>query len=128
MTIYVHYVPGRLRIKTPALKRAPAAAAAGQARLAALPGVTAVEVNPLTGSALIHFIDAGEPGRLWTVMRELGWVTGEWRMPERDDGMVDGAVERLVGAAMDHGARLVFATLIELALGRPAAQLIGALI
>lgn len=124
MSVYVHYVPGRLRIKTPALRRAPAAAAVGQARLAALPGVRAVAVNPLTGSALVHFAEAGGPEHLWDALRGLGWVAGEWAPPERSDG----AVERLAAMAADRGARLLFGMLLELVLGRPAAQLIGALV
>ena len=60
---YVHHIPGRIRIRTQALKGNPAEAAAQADWLRSLAGVEDVAVNPLTGSVLaLCFDDA--PGEL----------------------------------------------------------------
>ncbi len=55
MTSYVHHLPGRLRLKLPALKRNAAYAQALQTSLSTVPGVLAVRANTLTGSLLISY-------------------------------------------------------------------------
>lgn len=51
----VHHVPGRLRIKNPAIKGNARAAQAWCRRIKAIVGVNSVEVSPLTGSAVIGY-------------------------------------------------------------------------
>lgn len=51
----VHHIAGRLRIKRPMLKKAPAAASELQDAIARCHGVRRVEINIVTGSVLIHY-------------------------------------------------------------------------
>jgi copper chaperone CopZ len=55
MDYYYHYVLGRLRIETPFIHNNPQNAATFEKTLKGLEGITSVETNPVTGSALIHF-------------------------------------------------------------------------
>ncbi|HEX8949910.1 MAG TPA: hypothetical protein VF790_13155 [Dissulfurispiraceae bacterium] len=55
MSCYMHHIPGRLRIKSPAIKRNSAAAGELKAMLGAVHGVETVGINPLTGSVLVHY-------------------------------------------------------------------------
>jgi hypothetical protein len=55
MSLYLHEVPGRLRIKTPDLKRNPKKARILQRRLNSLAGVESASVNSVTGSLLVHY-------------------------------------------------------------------------
>jgi hypothetical protein len=55
MTHYVHHVPGRIRVRTPALKRKPARAEQVKTTLEAAPGVLDCAINVLTGSVTIRY-------------------------------------------------------------------------
>ena len=50
-----HHLPGRLRLKVPAAKGDPAWFQHLQRTLLGLPGLTQVEINPITGSVLLHY-------------------------------------------------------------------------
>jgi hypothetical protein len=52
---YLHHVPGRLRVRSQAIKRNEAKAAAAERALAVIAGVIAVEANPLTGSIKLTY-------------------------------------------------------------------------
>lgn len=52
---YSHHIPGRIRVRIPALKANAKAAQKLQIEMRQLPGVTSVEVNLLTGSVLVHY-------------------------------------------------------------------------
>jgi cation transport ATPase len=52
---YVHHTPGRIRVRAEALKRNSACATSMAAWLGSVSGVERVQVNPLTGSVLIHY-------------------------------------------------------------------------
>jgi hypothetical protein len=58
-----HRTPSRLRIRVPARRRDAAWWQRVGAELRAAPGVSAVEVNPLTASILIHHDGSFEPAR-----------------------------------------------------------------
>ena len=75
MLEYVHFVPGRLRLKTTTLKSQRRAAEA-EANVAAIPMVTGAVANPLTGSLTINF-DRQQLaiGDLWEKLRILGYVS-----------------------------------------------------
>lgn len=49
---YIHHIPGRLRVRTQAIKNDRAAATQLQNSLAAIPGVTSASANALTGSTI----------------------------------------------------------------------------
>ena len=53
----VSFVPGRIRLRFNELKEN-AAAETAKARIMDTPGITAVEVNPLTGSLLVEYDQA----------------------------------------------------------------------
>lgn len=55
MTHYVHHVPGRIRVRTPALKRNTVRAERVKAGLEATAGVLECDVNVLTGSVTIRY-------------------------------------------------------------------------
>jgi copper chaperone CopZ len=52
---YYNYVPGRLRIQTPFIHGNAQNAVIFNKAIQSLEGITSVEINPLTGSALIQF-------------------------------------------------------------------------
>jgi len=51
----VHALPGRVRIKVAAIKKAPEVAARIESALRQEPGVADAVANPVTGSVLVHF-------------------------------------------------------------------------
>ncbi len=55
MSYYLHNVPGRLRVKSPLLRRNDAAGDEVKKTLSLIPGVAAVDFNPVTGSLLINY-------------------------------------------------------------------------
>jgi hypothetical protein len=55
MNCYLHHVPGRIRVKTPALKGLPLLANQLEGKLQSLPGVLSAGVNALTGSVLVNY-------------------------------------------------------------------------
>jgi cation transport ATPase len=50
-----HHIPGRMRVKVPGAKGQPRVLQQIQQSLAPMPGIQRVEVNPATGSVLIHY-------------------------------------------------------------------------
>ncbi len=54
MSDYIHQIPGRLRIKSQAIKRNQTTAEAAEALLKAVSGIRSVAVNTVTGSIVIH--------------------------------------------------------------------------
>ena len=55
MSYYLHNVPGRLRIKSPLLRRNNEAGDEVKKALSSIQGVAAVDFNPMTGSLLINY-------------------------------------------------------------------------
>ena len=55
MSYYLHNVPGRLRVKSPLLRRNSPAADEVRKALSLIPGVATVDFNPTTGSLLINY-------------------------------------------------------------------------
>jgi hypothetical protein len=52
---YIHHVPGRLRIRTPRLKRDAVHAEAAEAFVLMIEGVTAARANSVTGSIILTY-------------------------------------------------------------------------
>ncbi len=74
MSHYVHHIPGRLRVRSAAVKKNEAKAGAVKALLADAPGVRSSEVNTLTGSIVVHYDPALTSGPAITAMlRERGY-------------------------------------------------------
>jgi hypothetical protein len=116
MLEYVHFVPGRLRLKTTTLKNQRRAAEA-EAYVAAIPMVTAAVANPLTGSLTINFdrqqLSIAE---LWEKLRTLGYVSENRPEPAVDNPEVD------------RFGRVVAAALIEAVVQHSAQALVRALL
>lgn len=55
MTHFVHHVPGRLRVKSPVLKRNERQAKVAKEYLDSMNGVLSAEVNTVTGSLVIKY-------------------------------------------------------------------------
>lgn len=55
MSYYFHHVQGRLRVKTPFIKRNSSAAEAIKKLLGEIQGIERAEINTMTGSAVIHY-------------------------------------------------------------------------
>ncbi len=66
------FFPGRVRVRHPALRKA-AVAAEARARLEKEEGITGVEVNTVTGSALILY-DAGKLSRDELIAKGVVWA------------------------------------------------------
>jgi len=52
---YIHHVPGRLRIRTPLLKRDDGHAKAAEEFLQSIEGATSVRANIVTGSIILTY-------------------------------------------------------------------------
>ena len=77
MSHYVHHVPGRLRVKTPTLKRNEAEAARVRRLLAEFKGVLTHDVKTLTGSITIYYDMAlTEAHTILAVLKEQGFIGG----------------------------------------------------
>jgi copper chaperone CopZ len=79
MLEYVHFVPGRLRLKLSELRDQHEAAEA-EAYIATMSGVTRTVANPATGSLTINFDKRLSVDDLWQSLRIKGYVLS--RSPE----------------------------------------------
>jgi hypothetical protein len=116
MLEYVHFVPGRLRLKTTTLKNQRRAAEA-EANVTAIPMVTAAVANPLTGSLTINFDRRQLSIRdLWEELRAMGYVSENLPEPTVDSPDVDrfGRVlaTTLVEAVVQHSAQALVRALL----------------
>jgi len=122
MLEYVHFVPGRLRLKITALRQQCRAVAA-EAEVAAIPMVTSAVANPLTGSLTINFdrrqlsIDV-----LWAELRTLGYVSEHCPEPGVAGRTFSG------GPEAERFGRVVRAALIEAVVQHSAQALVRALL
>jgi len=74
----VHASPGRIRLRVSRPYRTTETFAEVRRLLTGLPGVTAVETNPATGSVLIQYDpNTLEVARLLSLGSELGWISGD---------------------------------------------------
>ncbi|EFK08932.1 conserved hypothetical protein [delta proteobacterium NaphS2] len=73
MRYYMHNVPGRLRVKIPAIKGHPEAARGVQALLREIEGVESIRANTVTGSIVVKYIPGRSLGeRILSVLTENG--------------------------------------------------------
>ena len=81
MLEYVHLVPGRLRLKNPALRHQRRAAEA-EVYIGAIPEVSSAVANPAIGSVTIHFDNQRlSICDLWERLRALGYASGQCPTP-----------------------------------------------
>ncbi len=126
MSHYVHHIPGRLRVRSAAIKRNESQASAVKALLAGIPGVRSSEVNTLTGSIVVHYDPAVTSGpAVSAVLREKGYFSH----PVLPQGPV--MLRTSAGRHGDVGSRFAkkLATYaLETALERSVVVLVGALL
>lgn len=77
-TAELHVTPRRVRVQSSLMKRRVERALEAERTLSAMPGISAVRINPTTGSIVLHF----EPGqwsaeRLLSLLREKGYLPRE---------------------------------------------------
>jgi hypothetical protein len=75
---YIHQTTRRLRVRIPALKANAKVAQELQATMLELTGVASVEINPLTGSVLVH-----HDGERSTLERVFGFMERRGLWPGR---------------------------------------------
>ncbi|MFP4477702.1 MAG: HMA2 domain-containing protein [Desulfatibacillaceae bacterium] len=91
MGYYVHNVPGRLRVKSPAFKGNAAKGLAARALLEGIPGTREVSVNELTGSVVVNYDpEAVDIGNILGTLEEHGYFVACLAM--NNDQVVHGAV------------------------------------
>jgi copper chaperone CopZ len=73
VSVYLHVLDGRLRIKVPEVKGAPLKASKVTGALSKLRGVTYVQANPTTGSVLVLFeSEIISPEQIVQALRQTG--------------------------------------------------------
>ncbi len=126
--LYIHHVPGRLRLQTPQLKGNRLVAEAALDDAIAIPGVLEARVSAVTGSLVITY-DQQEltPATLWQALCERGLTSGP--LPIQEGVPVTRAqVGLLAGTSDKNVVELVAGIILERLLERSAAALVGALI
>jgi copper chaperone CopZ len=74
MSYYFHHVQGRLRVKTPFIKRSSSAAQAIKKLLGEIQGIESAEINTITGSAVIHYEPKAVSSReILNILEEAGY-------------------------------------------------------
>ncbi|NLI81312.1 MAG: heavy-metal-associated domain-containing protein [Deltaproteobacteria bacterium] len=75
MGLYIHDIPGRLRVKTPIIKGNNSAAESVQKILEAIEGVDSTAVNTLTGSVVVNYnAKAVDSARLLQTLNQKGYI------------------------------------------------------
>jgi hypothetical protein len=124
MTAYIHLVRGRLRVKSPAIRRNHLKAGEARTLVEALHGVSSAETNLLTGSIVVRF----DPRRIGhheilTALQQANFIT-PWNGVRYRPAEAEGLSAR-VGAT---AGRAVIDALAEKMILRAAVAVIGSLI
>jgi hypothetical protein len=94
-----HHVPGRLRLRSSALKGNASASEQARHQLAQIDGVTAVIANPITGSVLLEYDPSVlSAGRVIDLLAAHGYVI---RSAETETKAGRGWADKMESAAMD---------------------------
>ncbi|TVR98964.1 MAG: heavy-metal-associated domain-containing protein [Rhodospirillales bacterium] len=126
MSRYVHHVPGRLRIRTPAIKRRPEAAETARRCLSAIDGVIAAEASALTGSITLRY-DPARIGHqdLVGVLRGHGYAAHD--IAATGTAPAAGASDGVANQLVETAAKTVAVVLLEKLIERSTVAVIGAL-
>jgi hypothetical protein len=75
MKHYLHHLPGRLRVKTPAIKSNPETAQELRDLLTPLIGISSLVINPVTGSILVEYApESIDSASILNLLKESGYV------------------------------------------------------
>jgi hypothetical protein len=125
--LYIHHVPGRLRLQTTQLKGNRLAAEAARDAAVGIPGVLEARVSAVTGSLVVSYNQQElTPAVLWQSLCEHGLASGP--PPIREGAVTRAEVDPLAGAAGKSLVELVAGIILNRLLERSAAALVGALI
>lgn len=101
--MYVHHVPGRLRVRSHRVKKNEQQALSATAWLRSLPGVSSAHANTVTGSLTLHYdpsLTGG--GTLLAALKEAGYVN-----PMLQDGFAGSTAKPpMSGLHRELGARV----------------------
>lgn len=119
MLEYVHFVPGRLRLKLTELRNQHRATEA-EADIAGMPGVTGVVANSATGSLTINFDKELSLDDLWEILHGNGHVSS----------LEPSTIEhpRVDGIGAERFGRAVITALLDTVLQHSAKALVRALL
>ncbi len=100
--IYLHHIPGRIRVRSAAVKRNPARALAVARWLESLNGVETVNVNPLTGGILLYYNAGVADGeKLIAEMRRRNWIGARPRRPSLERAVAKVVLKYALEAAVE---------------------------
>lgn len=120
MSTYIHHVPGRLRIKSPRLKRNAHAAEQTRDHIESLHGVHSTEVNTVTGSLLIKYDSSLVGGQtLLNTLRSLGHLMPHhthdeihYQGPGIGQKVSDTVVNKLLETVIERSATALIAAIL----------------
>jgi len=119
MSHYIHHVPGRLRVKSPRLKRNAREAEQTRGYMAQLHGVHTTEVNTVTGSLLIKYdTDLVEGHTLINSLRNLGHLLphhgheAHYQGPGIGQKVSDTVVNKLLETVIERSATALIAAML----------------
>jgi hypothetical protein len=96
MSYYVHEVPGRLRIKMPALRRNPKLGREIETLLRNFSGITYSSVNSVTGSVLVNYdTDFVTSGAILNTLAREGYIDLRKALPSRKE--MDDSLANTIG-------------------------------
>ncbi len=131
MIHHLHHVPGRLRLRVPAIKRNEHHARAVGSLLRETEGVLRHEVSSVTGSVVVHYVPGRlDPQRLIDRLRELappvapataGTALVPWQPALRQPGVGEHGLAQRIGKALA-------TSLTEKLIERSAMALVAALL
>jgi len=119
MSHYIHHVPGRLRIKSPRLKRNNREAEQAQGYMERLHGVQSTEVNTVTGSLVIKYDTALVEGHtLLNSLRTLGHLlphhghAAHFQGPGIGQKISDTVVNKVLETIIERSATVLIAAIL----------------
>jgi hypothetical protein len=123
MAHYIHHVPGRLRIRTPRLKRDTLRAEAAEAFVLTIEGVTAARANSMTGSITVSYQrDLVSAETILDALALRGYYQPELVQH------ADHQLPHMAARAGDVLGKALFGMVLEKAVERSAFALIGAIL
>jgi len=113
MSLYIHHVPGRLRVRTQAFRCQPSRMEDAARKLVALAGVDEVKVNASAGSITVRY-DPGQrtQDELLRAMEELGCVGARYVGRPADTQIAGLFGKALLGALAQTVAQKSISTLV----------------
>jgi hypothetical protein len=123
MSHYVHHVTGRLRVRSPLVKRNAGKASAAQQTLIAFDGVTDVDVSTVTGSITVYYDrDVLSGDHVLQLLTSTGFVSSAVAIsgPAPTNAMAERVGEKVGKAAL--------AFVLEKVIERSAVALIAAIV